>query len=100
MTEVITMAIRTINKLSSRDDGFSENIVCPVCGKNVSMKLFTTIDSGLVAKIAKDDKDLSIAVCPYCSTVYSVNKKYINEKNSGTFVTLTKEDLKIITRVK
>lgn len=94
------MAIRTINKLSSRDDGFSENIACPVCGKNVSMRLFSTIDASILAIIAKDDKNLSIAVCPACSTVYSVNKNYINEKNSGTFVTMTKEDLKVITKVK
>ena len=93
------MAIKTINKLSSRDDGFSENIICPVCKKNVSMKLFTTIDSSIIAKLSKEDKDLSIAVCPYCSTVYSVNKNYINEKNSGTFVTMTEEDLKVITKI-
>ncbi len=94
------MAIKTINKLNTRDDGFSENIICPVCEKNVSLRLFATLDPTVFAKIARDDKDLNIAVCPNCSTVYSVNKNYINEKNSGTFVTITKEDLKIITKVK
>lgn len=94
------MAIKTINKLSTRDDGMSENILCPVCEKNVSMRLFATEDTTIFAKIARDDKDLNIAVCPNCSTVFSVNKNYINEKNAGTFVTMTKEDLKIITKVK
>ena len=94
------MAIKTINKLSTRDDGMSENILCPVCEKNVSMRLFATEDTTIFAKIAKDDKNLNIAVCPNCSTVFSVNKNYINEKNAGTFVTITKEDLKIITKVK
>lgn len=94
------MAIKTINKLSSRDDGFSENISCPVCGKEVCLKLFSTIDTTVFAKLSKEDKNLSIAVCPNCSTVYSVNKNYINEKNAGTFVTITKEDLKVITKIK
>lgn len=94
------MAIKTINKLNTRDDGMSENISCPVCNKDVCMRLFATIDPTVFAKIARDDKDLNIAVCPNCSTVFSVNKNYINEKNSGTFVTMTKEDLKIITKGK
>lgn len=94
------MAIKTINKLSTSDKGFSENICCPVCQKNVSLRLFTTTDHTLFAKISKDDKDLALAVCPSCSTVYSVNKNYLKEKENGTFVTITKEDLKIITKVK
>ena len=92
------MAISTINRLSTRDEGFSENICCPVCEKNVSLRLFTTKDITVFAKISKEDKDLAIAVCPACSTVYSVNKNYMNEKRNGTFVTITKEDLKIITK--
>lgn len=93
------MAISTINKLNTRDEGFSENILCPVCAKNVSMRLFSTIDTTVFARISKEDKDLSIAVCPACSTVYSVNKNYMNEKRNGTFVTITKEDLKVITKL-
>ncbi len=99
LTEVKTMAIKTINKISSRDDGFSESIACPECGKEVCLKLFTTIDKTAVAKLSGKDKNLYIAVCPNCSTVYSVNKNYINEKNAGTFVTITKEDLKVISKL-
>lgn len=94
------MAIKTINKLSTTDEGFSENICCPVCEKNVSLRLFTTKDTTVFAKLSKEDKDLAVAVCPSCSTVFSVNKNYINEKKNGTFVTITKEDLKVITKVK
>lgn len=93
------MAIKTVNKLSSRDDGFSENIACPECKKEVCLRLFTTIDKTVFAKLSGADKDLSIAVCPNCSTVYSVNKNYISEKNAGTFVTITKEDLKVICKL-
>ncbi len=93
------MAIKTVNKLSSRDDGFSESIACPECGKEVCLKLFTTIDKSIFAKLSGEDKNLSIAVCPNCSTVYSVNKNYIGEKTAGTFVTITKEDLKVITKL-
>ena len=94
------MAISTINKLNTTDEGFSENICCPVCEKNVSLRLFSTKDTTIFAKISKEDKDLAIAVCPNCSTVFSVNKNYMNEKANGTFVTITKEDLKVITKVK
>ena len=94
------MAIRTINKLNTKDEGFSENICCPVCEKNVSMRLFTTKDYSLIAAISKEDKNLAIAVCPSCGTVYSVNKNYLKEKANGTFVVMTKEDLKIITKTK
>lgn len=94
------MAIKTINKLSTTDEGFSESICCPVCEKEVSLRLFTTKDTTIFAKLSKEDKNLAIAVCPSCGTVYSVNKNYMNEKANGTFVTITKEDLKIITRVK
>ena len=94
------MAIRTINRLNTKDEGFSENICCPVCSKDVSLRLFTTKDPTVFAMLSKEDKDLAIAVCPNCSTVYSVNKNYMQEKATGTFVTITKEDLKVITKVK
>lgn len=94
------MAIRTIDRIASRDDGFSESISCPVCEKEVSLRLFTTLDKSFVAMLSQQDKDLSVAVCPNCSTVYSINKNYIKERNSGTFVTITKEDLRIITKGK
>ena len=94
------MAINTINKLNTTDEGFSENICCPVCEKNVSLRLFSTTDPTIFAKIAKEDKDLSIGVCPTCSTVFSVNKNYMTEKRNGTFVTITKEDLKILVKSK
>ncbi len=94
------MAITTVNRLSTRDDGFSESIRCPICEKEVSMRLFSTIDYTVFAAISKEDKNLSIAVCPNCSTVFSLNKNYINERNSGTFVTITAEDLKVITKKK
>ena len=71
------MAIKTINKLSTTDEGFSESICCPVCEKEVSLRLFTTKDTTIFAKLSKEDKNLAIAVCPSCGTVYSVNKNYM-----------------------
>lgn len=94
------MAIKTINKLITTDEGFSENISCPVCEKEVCLRLFTTKDTTIFAKLSKEDKNLAVAVCPNCSTVYSVNKNYMNEKANGTFVTITRDDLKVITKVK
>lgn len=89
------MAIKTINKVRAQDEGFSSAIRCPVCDKTVFMRLFSTLDSSTVAKISKDDKNICFAVCPDCATVFSLNKNYLKEKNAGTHVTITKEDLKV-----
>lgn len=94
------MAIKTINRLFTKDEGFSENIRCPKCERSVSLKLFSTIDTSAVALLKAEDKNLAIAVCPCCSTVFSLNKNYLKEKNSGTFVQITKEDLKIMIEAK
>ncbi len=94
------MAIKTINKISTTDEGCSSPVDCPVCNKNVAMRLFTTEDKSQVAKISAEDKNLAIAVCPLCATVFSLNKNYLKEKNSGTYVTITKEDLTITVKGK
>ncbi len=94
------MAIKTINKALAKDEGFAEPLDCPVCGKNVAMRLFEMKDKSVIGKLSKDDKDLSVAVCPNCASVFSVNKNYLKEKNAGTFVFMTKEDLKIMVKGK
>ncbi len=92
------MAIKTIHKYLTDDNGSGENIVCPECGKEVCMRLFSMKDYSPVALLSKEDKDTSIAVCPCCSAIFSLNKNYLKEKSQGTFVTMTKEDLKVIVK--
>ena len=94
------MALKTINKISTNDEGTSSPVVCPECGINVAMRLFSTEDKSPVAKISKDDKNIAIAVCPRCAAVFALNKNYLKEKNSGTFVTVTKEDLTLLVKNK
>jgi len=94
------MAIKTINKISTTDEGTSSPINCPVCTRNVAMRLFSTEDKSNVAKISKEDKNIAIAVCPACASVFSLNKNYLKEKNAGTFVTITKEDLALTVKGK
>ncbi len=94
------MAIKTINKALAKDEGFTDPVDCPVCSKNVAMRLFEVADKSVIGKLSKEDKDLSVAVCPNCASVFSVNKNYLKEKNSGTFVFMTKEDLKIMVKGK
>lgn len=94
------MAIKTINKAYAKDEGFCEPVDCPECGKNVAMRLFSTLDLSTPALISKEDKNLSFAVCPSCASVFSVNKNYLKEKQSGTFVFMTKEDLKLMVKGK
>ena len=94
------MAIKTINKISTTDEGTSSPVNCPECGKNVAMRLFSTEDKSNVAKISKEDKNIAVAVCPACASVFALNKNYLKEKNAGTFVTITKEDLTLLVRSK
>ena len=94
------MAIKTINKALAKDKGFTDPVDCPVCDKNVALRLIEVTDYSVIGKLSKEDKDLSVAVCPNCATVFSVNKNYLKEKNAGTFVFMTKEDLKIMVKGK
>ena len=87
------MAISTINKAHTNDDGISNPVICPSCNKTAGMRLFTTVDSSLVAKILPDDKDISFAVCPLCSSVFAVAKNYTQLRSEGTTVLFTEKDL-------
>ncbi len=92
------MAISTINKAHTNDDGISNPVICPTCDKTVGMRLFTAVDTSLVAKISKDDKDISFAVCPLCSSIFAVAKNYTQLRSEGTTVLLTEGDLSPIER--
>ncbi len=87
------MAISTINKAHTNDDGISNPVICPKCDKTVGMRLFTAVDTSIVAKLSAEDKDVSFAVCPLCSSVFTVAKNYTELRNSGTTVTMTESDL-------
>ncbi len=90
------MAIKNYNKISTMDRGNTNNVTCPVCKETVSMRLFSTKDTTLVAKIKSEDKNIYISVCPNCASVFSVNTNYLKEKANGTAVLLTESDLKLI----
>ena len=90
------MAIKNYNKISTKDSGSTNNVTCPVCKETVSMRLFSTKDTTLVAKIKGEDKNIYISVCPNCASVFSVNTNYLKEKENGTTVFLTESDLKLI----
>ncbi|MBR5437551.1 MAG: hypothetical protein IKV21_01405 [Clostridia bacterium] len=90
------MAIKTYDKISTSDEGNSNNVICPVCNETVSMRLFTTKDTTLVAKIKGEDKNIYISVCPNCASVFSVNTNYLKERANGTAVTMTSDDLTVI----
>ena len=90
------MAITNHNKISTMDEGSTNNVSCPACNETVSMRLFTTKDITLIAKIKGEDKNIYISVCPNCASVFSVSTNYLNERKQGTFVRLTESDLKLI----
>lgn len=92
------MAISTINKVHANDDGISNPVICPKCDKTVGMRLFTAVDTSIVAKLSTEDKDVSFAVCPLCSGVFTVASNYAKERAAGTTVIMTESDLTPIER--
>ncbi len=90
------MAIKTRDKISTKDEGNTNNVTCPACNELVSMRLFTTKDTTLVAKIKGEDKNIYISVCPNCASVFSVNTNYLKERERGTTVFLTESDLTLM----
>lgn len=91
------MAIRTFDKISTADEGNTDNVICKNCNELVSMRLFSTKDHTAVALFKGEDKNRYIAVCPNCAAVFDINKNYIKERNSGTTVFFTESDLTPIT---
>lgn len=89
------MAIPTINKMYAKDEGESEGILCPECGKAVCMRLFSSVDVSPVTLFKQIDGSMSIAVCPECAAVFDLSKNYLKEKTAGTTVFLTENDLKV-----
>lgn len=90
------MAIKNRNKISTKDEGSTDNVICKACGELVSMRLFSTKDTSVVARISGEDKNKYIAVCPNCASVYDINKNYLREKKAGTTVFFTENDLTLV----
>ena len=77
------MAIRSFDKISTKDEGNTENVLCKSCGETVSFRVFTTHDFSPVALLKPDGKNLTLAVCPNCASIYSINENYLKEKGSN-----------------
>lgn len=87
------MAIKTMEKLITKDSGSANEIKCPACGETVSFRLFENIDLSLLNIVLKKENESAFAVCPKCAAVFGVNSNYIKERNNGTAVFLTESDL-------
>lgn len=91
------MAIRSFENLQTNDLGETDLINCPLCGNYGSLRLFQNIDKSVVSLLHGRESE-SFAVCPKCSSVFSVNPNYVHQKQIGTFCVLTKEDLEIMVK--
>lgn len=77
------MAIKTLLKNKTEDLGKSDILFCPECKKETHLHLFSNYDlDNYVGKILKKDKELNFAVCPLCSSVFSINMSSFGVKNS------------------
>lgn len=94
------MAIININGTFTMDEAFVNPVDCPVCSHNVAMTLFINKDNALVSVLKKRDSERHMAFCPKCESFFSVNENYIKERDSGTAVTMTAEDLELIVKGK
>ena len=89
------MAISTINKLNVTDEDISNPVICPVCNKTVGMRLFGAEDKSTIGKLFPEKQNTAIAVCPLCASVYKVADNYYKERQNGTTVFMTENDLEV-----
>ena len=94
------MAITNINGTFTMDDAFVNPVDCPVCSHNVVMSLFINKDNALVSLLKNKSNESHMAFCPKCESFFSVNENYIKERDSGTTVTMTADDLEVIIKGK
>lgn len=77
------MAIKTLISNKTDDLGKSNDIICPVCNKETQLRIFSNYDlDNLIGKLLRIDKELNIAVCPLCETVFSINMTSYGVQNS------------------
>ena len=94
---MITVAIKSIEKLFTKDLGSTNEVVCPVCKNKTTLRLFENCDYSAIAALLKKES-LSFAVCGKCSSVFAVNPNFVKEKQSGTFCTLDENDLTVLVK--
>ena len=73
---------------------------CPICSHNVVMTLLTDKNNALISILKSIPNERTLALCPHCESFFSVNENYIKERDNGTTVTMTKEDLELIVKGK
>lgn len=89
------MAIKTFDKVYTKDHGLSNEITCPVCSVRTAVKLFENTDVSPTAMFLKKDLHTFFAVCPKCASVFSVNPDYMKAKLDGTTCLMTESDLTV-----
>lgn len=94
------MSISTIEKLLTKDCQSANSISCPVCQKEVKLRLFENTDLGIAALLLSKEKNSYIAVCPNCASVFDINANFMKEFLNGTFCLMTQSDLKLIVKGK
>lgn len=94
------MSIRNISGTILKDDNIPNPVDCPVCSHNVAMTLLADRNNPLISLLKKVPNEKHIAFCPYCESFFSVNENYIKERDNGTTVSMTKEDLTVIVKGK
>lgn len=68
------MAIKNLLKNKTEDLGNSNPVICPSCKKETQMRLFANYDlDNYIGKLLGKDKEYNFAVCPLCSSVFSIN---------------------------
>ncbi len=94
------MPIRNINGTINKDEGFVNPVDCPVCSQNVAMTVLVNKDNVFVSMLKKSPNETYMALCPKCESFFSVNENFIKERDNGTAVLMTKEDLSLIVKGK
>lgn len=77
------MAIKNFLNNKTEDLGSSNPVICPSCGKETALQLFTNYDTNnYIGKILGKDKEYNFAVCPLCAGVFKINMSAYGVQNS------------------
>ena len=87
------MSLLNLEKEKCKETETTNSLTCPKCKKEVCMHIFEAEDKSLLPLLLNKKADLTFAVCPACSSVFTINEAYLRAKEKGMTVFAEESDL-------
>ena len=89
------MEYRFGNSKKIKEQGFTDELICPNCGKKVEMSVFSNFEGRLDASFPFiKTGNVFILVCPECTSIYTVDEDKGKLFNKGEKLAIGVFDLK------